>query len=82
MDYKIAQYSVMADQSQKKIKFFQDKQTRTLRELEQITTLQEKEQRRLSGELDLARKELDKMKREAMLKMEELRRMESGNQKI
>jgi len=38
--------------------------------------------RKLALDLENAKRELEKMRRDAMLKLEELRRLESGNAKV
>lgn len=53
-----------------------------MRDLEQASALQDKELRRLASDLDFNKKDLDKMKREALIKQDELRRLEASNQKV
>jgi hypothetical protein len=50
--------------------------------LDLVASFQDKELRRLAGDLEVAKKELEKTRREAFLKIEELKRLESGNVKI
>lgn len=82
LDFKINHYSIQVEQTQKRIKFYQEKQTKLLRDLEQASALQDKELRRLASDLDFNKKDLDKMKREALIKQDELRRLEASNQKV
>ena len=76
LDFKLNHYQILVDQTQKKLKFYNDKQSKLTRDLDQASGLQDKEQRRVASELELARKDLEKMRREALVKLEELRRME------
>lgn len=43
---------------------------------------QDKELRKYNSDLEQTRKDLEKMRRESLVKLEDLRRLESGNQKI
>jgi hypothetical protein len=47
-----------------------------------VASIQDKELRRLATDLEVAKKDLEKTRREAFLKIEELKRLESGNAKI
>ena len=82
LDFKLNHYQILVDQTQKKLKFYNDKQSKLTRDLDQASGLQDKEQRRVASELELARKDLEKMRREALVKLEELRRMEGQNAKV
>ena len=82
LDYKIATYSVSVEQSQKKIKFFNEKQSKALKELDLVVSVQDKELRRLANEFELTKRDLEKTRKETFLKIEELKRLESGNTKI
>lgn len=70
------------DQSNKKLKFFIDKQSRLSRDLEQAAANQEKELRRIEQELDIARKELERMSRDCKLRAEELKQVQGHNARV
>jgi hypothetical protein len=44
--------------------------------------VQERELRRITGDLDQAKKEMERMRRDVGVKLEEVRRMEGENQRI
>ena len=82
LDFQVSSHAHELEQAQRKLKFFGDKQTRALRELEATASAQDQELRKTASELEQARKELEKTRREALVKLEDLRRLESGNQKV
>jgi len=50
-----------------------------LKDLEAASGLQEKELRRNSADLEQSKRDLEKMRKEALIKLEDLRRLEGGN---
>lgn len=65
----------------KRIKLLQERSSRVLRDLESANTAQERDFKRYTAELDVAKRELEKLRKEREHVLEDLRRLEGENAK-
>ncbi len=82
LDYKINHYTILIDQASKKLKLLNDKFTRLTNDLHQANSLQDKELRKVTADLEQAKKEVERLRRENTSRIEDLRRLESENANI
>lgn len=81
LDLKIADYTAMIDQTSKRIKLLQERSSRVLRDLETSNAAQEKDYKRYTAELDIAKRDLEKLRKDREHILEDLRRIEGENNK-
>ena len=79
LGYKIHYYSLIVEQTNKKLKLLNDKYAKLVKDLEISTSLQDKELKRLNLDLEASRKDLERCRRDFLLKSDELKRVEGDN---
>ncbi len=82
LDYRVGYYSMVVEQLTRKVKLMGDKQGKMAKEVESSQASQDKELRRVAQEFELARKELDRMKKENLGKLDDLKRLHADNTKV
>jgi hypothetical protein len=65
------------EQSQKRIKIMTERSMKVLRELEKAAGEMENEYKRYTADLDVAKRDLEKLRRDREHKLEDLRRLEN-----
>jgi hypothetical protein len=75
LDYRVGYYTMVVEQLTRKVKLMGDKHGKMSKEIEMNQVNQDKELRRVMQEFELARKELDRMKKENLGKLDDLKRL-------
>ena len=77
-DQRVATLQFMVEQAQKRMRMLNERTQKVLKELDGSSG-QDGEWKRQVGELDVARRELEKMRRDKEHRLEDLRRIEAEN---
>ena len=78
-DQRVQTYQFMIDQAQKRMKLLTERTQKVLRGLEASLHKQELEQKRYLADFDVAKRDLEKMRRDKEHRLEDLRRLEAEN---
>ena len=78
-DQRVQTYQFMIDQAQKRMKLLTERTQKVLRDLEASLHKQELEQKRYLADFDVAKRDLEKMRRDKEHRLEDLRRLEAEN---
>jgi hypothetical protein len=82
LDYRINYYNMVTESLNKKVKLMSEKQSRMLKDIDLNQSNQDKEFKRVISEFELAKKDLDKIKKENLGKLDDLKRLQGDNVRV
>lgn len=78
-EHRVHTYQFMIEQAQKRMKLLTERTSKVLHSLEQTLSHQETELKQHTGELDVSKRDLERLRREREHRLEDLRRLEAEN---